>query len=90
MRDANAQVRAIDALADHRVSDPQVLDDLARLFPVTKSLEVQRAIAGALIRADFKAMATPARVPTLRVHRLKSHEGRDLIDVLIDRLDAAS
>jgi hypothetical protein len=90
MRDASAQVRAIDALADHRVSDPQVLDDLARLFPMTKSLEVQRAIAGALIRADYQAMATPALVRTLRVHRLKSHEGRDLIDVLIDRLDAAS
>ena len=90
MRETSAQVRAIDALADHRVSDPQVLDDLARLFPVTTSLEVQRAIAGALIRADYQAMATPALVRTLRVHRLKSREGRDLIDVLIDRLDAAS
>jgi hypothetical protein len=90
MRDASAQVRAIDALADHRVSDPQVLGDLARLFPVTRSLDVQRAIAGALIRADYQAMATPALVRTLREHRLKSHDGRDLIDVLIDHLDAAS
>jgi hypothetical protein len=90
MRDANAQVRAIDALADHRVSDPQVLEDLERLFPVTRSLDVQRAIAGALIRADYQAMASPTLVRTLRDHRLKSHEGRDLIDVLIDRLEPAS
>ena len=90
MRDASAQVRAIDALGDHRVSDPQVMQDLARLFPVTQSIEVQRAIAGALIRADYQAMATPAFVQTLREHRLKSTTGRDLIDVLIDRLQAAS
>ena len=90
MRDASAQVRAIDALADHRVSDPQVLGDLARLFPVTRSLDVQRAIAGALIRADYQALATPAFVRTLREHRLKSRDGRDLIDVLIERLEAAA
>jgi hypothetical protein len=90
MRDADAQARAIDALADHRVSDPQVIEDLARLFPVAKSIAVQRAIAGALIRADYQAMASPAFVRTLREHRLKSSDGRDLIDVLIDRLDAAS
>jgi hypothetical protein len=90
MRDATAQVRAIDALGDHRVSDPTVMEDLARLFPVTQSIEVQRAIAGALIRADYQAMATPAFVQTLREHRLKSSTGRDLIDVLIDRLEAAS
>jgi hypothetical protein len=90
MSDASAQVRAIDALADHRVSDPAVLSDLARLFPQTRSLEVQRAIAGALIRADYQAMATPDLARTLREHRLKSQNGRDLIDVLIDRLEAAS
>jgi hypothetical protein len=90
MRDASAQVRAIDAVADHRVSDPTVMEDLARLFPVTRSIEVQRAIAGALIRSDYQAMATPAFVRTLREHRLKSPTGRDLIDVLIDRLEAAS
>jgi hypothetical protein len=90
MQDTSAQVRAIDALADHGVSDPQVIDDLARLFPVTRSLDVQRAIAGALIRSDYQAMATPSLLHTLREHRLKSHDGRDLIDVLIDRLEASS
>jgi hypothetical protein len=90
MRDASAQVRAIDALADHRVSDPMVMEDLARLFPVTRSIEVQRAIAGALIHFDYHAMATPTFVRTLREHRLKSSTGRDLIDVLIDRLESAS
>ena len=87
MRDATAQVRALDTLADHRVSDPQALADLARLFPVAKTLEVQRAIAGVLLRADYETMDTAELARTLREHRYKSRDGRDLIDVLISRLE---
>ena len=88
MSDAGAQVRALDTLADHRLSDPKALQELARLFPVAKSITVQRAIAGVLIRSDYDAMSTPMLVRTLREHRLRSPDGRDLIDVLIDRLQA--
>ena len=88
MSDAVAQVRALDALADHRVADHEALESLARLFPLARSIDVQRAIAGVLIRADFEAIDTPQLVRTLREHRFKSHDGRDLIDVLIDRLDS--
>jgi hypothetical protein len=90
MSDANAQVRALDTLADHRVTDPEALEGLAHLFSLAKSIGVQRAIAGVLIRSDYQAMATPELVRTLQEHRLKSPTGRDLIDVLIDRLQAES
>lgn len=90
MSDARAQVRALDTLGDHRLSDPEALDELAQLFPVAKSIDVQRAIAGVLIRSDYTAVARPELARTLREYRLKSSDGRDLIDVLINRLDAAT
>jgi hypothetical protein len=90
MTDTGAQVRALDTLADHRVSDPQALSELAHLFPATKSIDVQRAIAGVLIRSDYPGIATSGLVRTLREYRLKSHQGRDLIDVLIGRLEDAA
>jgi len=90
MADAGAQVRALDTLAHHRLSDPATLEELARLFPVARSLGVQRAIAGILLRADYAALDGPDLARTLREYRLKSPNGRDLIDVLITRLQAAS
>jgi hypothetical protein len=90
MADAGAQVLALDTLAHHRLSDPSTLQELARLFPVAKSLGVQRAIAGILLRADHAALDGPDLARTLREHRLKSPNGRDLIDVLITRLQASS
>jgi len=80
----------LESLAALRVSDPQSLDALTRLFPRTKSVDVQRAIAGVLIRADYQAMAKPEVARALRQHRLKSPDGEDLIDVLIRRLQIAS
>ena len=90
MGDARSQARALDALARQRLSDPEALDEVVRLFPLARSVDVQRAIAGILIRSDYEAMAAPEVLRTLRDHRLKSPDGRDLIDVLIDRLQAAS
>jgi len=90
MIDASAQVRALDTLADHGVSDPEALDDLTHLFSRATSVDVQRAIAGVLIRADYDAMDAPQLVRLLREHRLKSNEGRDLIDVLISHLEPAA
>ena len=56
MNGSYAQVRALDTLASLRLSDRQSLDELTRLFPVAKSVNVQRAIAGILIRADYQAL----------------------------------
>jgi hypothetical protein len=89
MNESRAQVRALETLASQRVSDPESLEELTRLFPVAESAGVQTAIAGILIRSDFKAIATPELVQTLRQSRLKSPDRADLIDVLIRRLASA-
>jgi hypothetical protein len=89
MNNQEAQVRALDTLAQHRLTDEQSLDSLTHLFPATKSLEVQRAIAGILIRADYQSLARPELVQALRTHRRKSADGQDLIDILIRRLQAS-
>ena len=89
MSSSDAQVRALDTLARYQLSDRESLVELTRLFPVAKSVNVQRAIAGILIRSDFQAIATPDLVRTLRQSRLKSPDGADLIDALIRRLQAS-
>jgi len=89
MHGSDAQVRALNTLASYRLSDRESLEELVRLFPQTKSVSVQRAIAGILIRADFDALAKPELVRALRQYRLKSSDGADLIDVLIRRLESA-
>jgi hypothetical protein len=88
MNGSNAQVRALNTLALQHVSDPESLEELARLFPVAGSAGVQTAIAGVLIRSDYKSIANPELVQTLQRHRLPSSNGADLIDVLIHRLQA--
>ena len=89
MSNADAQARALDTLARHELSDRESLDQLTRLFPVAKTVNVQRAIAGILIRADYEALANPDLLRALRQHRLKSSDGKDLIDVLIHRLQTS-
>ena len=86
MNGSAAQVRALDTLAHQPLSDPESLEELARLFPLAESVGVQTAIAGVLIRSDYKAIARPGFVQTLQRHRLRSSSGADLIDVLIRRL----
>jgi len=81
-------LRALDTLAHQHLSDPESLEELARLFPLAESVGVQTAIAGVLIRSDYKAFAKPELVQTLQRHRLPSSNGADLIDVLIRRLQA--
>jgi len=88
MRTGDAQVRALDALARYELSDRESLDALTRLFPLTRSVAVQRAIAGVLLRADYRALERPELSRALRQHRLKSPSGDDLIDVLIRRLES--
>jgi len=86
MNGSDAQVRALNTLARHRVSDRESLEELTRLFPLAKSVSVQRAIAGILIRSDYEWMARPELARALRQTRLKSPDGEDMIDVLIRRL----
>jgi hypothetical protein len=88
MKSGDAQVRALDTLARYQLSDRASVETLARLFPSTRSLGVQRAIAGVLLRADYRALEKPELVRALRQHRLKSPTGEDLIDVLIRRLES--
>ncbi len=86
MSGSDAQVRALDTLARLRLTDGESLQELTRLFPLARSVHVQRAIAGVLIRADYATLPKPDLVRTLRQHRLKSPDGEDVIDVLIRRL----
>ena len=86
MKTPAAQIRALDALAQLHLSDRPSLEELIRLFPRTESAGVQTAIAGVLIRADYRVLATPELAQMLREHRLQSPPGDDLIDVLIRRL----
>jgi hypothetical protein len=85
----DALVRALDALAAHRIADPESLKALAALFPQAGSLEAQRAIAGVLIRADTGAIARGDLARTLKRTRLRSPDGADMIDVLIRRLESS-
>jgi hypothetical protein len=89
MAGSDAQIRALDTLAFHYVADRESLESLKRLFAQSKSLTVQRAIAGILIRSDYRHLDRQGLVRVLQQHRLKSpNGGSDLIDVLIRRLQA--
>jgi hypothetical protein len=89
MNGSDAQVRALDTLAQNPLFDRDGLEELTHLFLRAKSVSVQRAIAGILIRSDYRAIARPELVRALRQHRLKSPDGEDLIDVLIRRLQSS-
>jgi hypothetical protein len=89
MSGAGAQVRALETLAKQRLADAPSLQEIARLFPLARSLEVQRAIAGILIRADTQMLARADLARSLRQHRMKSPDGTDVIDVLIRLLQSA-
>jgi hypothetical protein len=89
MRASDAQVRALEALGRHYVADRQILDMLVRLFTETPSPAVQAAIAGILIRADKRSIASPQLVRTLVERRRPSRAGSDsMIDALIGTLQS--
>lgn len=83
-----AQLRALDSLAHQRLADGPSLEAIARLFPLARSLDVQRAIAGILIRADYRLLPQAELARSLRQHRLRSPDGSDVIDLLIRLLQA--
>jgi hypothetical protein len=90
MRGGATQVRALQTLAAMGVSDRESLATLTALYPRARSLDVQRAIAGVLIRADAREIAPADFARTLRQYRLASPDGEDVIDALIRRLQASS
>lgn len=90
MTAAAAQVRALETLAKQRLTDPQSVQEIARLFTQARSLQVQRAIANILIRADTTALVRTDLARSLRQHRMKSPDGQDVIDLLIRLLQQAT
>ena len=88
MPDTDAKIIALDTLARHYIADRESLDELVRLFSSSESLAVQRAIAGILIRSDYKAIARPDLVRMLGERRVRSADGADVIDALIRRLSS--
>lgn len=88
MAPGEAQVRALEALARHYVSDPAIVELLTGLYAQTPSAPVQAAIAGILIRADRHSLADPQLLSTLRAQRRPSAAGDSIVDALIRRLQA--
>ena len=86
MPPSEAQTRALETLARHYVSDPEVLQMLTGLFARTSSWSVQAAVAGILLRADRRAMSAPQLISVLLEKRLPAPPGDDIIDALIRRL----
>jgi len=89
MRPSDTQVRALEALGRHHVADREILDGLVRLYSETPSWPVQAAIAGILIRADQRSIASPQLVRTLVKDRRPSPPGDNMVDALIRRLRAS-
>ena len=86
MRSVPAQVRALDTLGRHHVADHDVIEELARLFQRTHSLDVQRAIAEIFLRTGPETVDAHVAA-TLRASRLRGPSAQpDLIDQLLRRL----
>ncbi|MGV3494131.1 MAG: hypothetical protein ACO1OY_09695, partial [Ramlibacter sp.] len=83
----DAQVRALETLAQQRVADPDSLRDIARLFTRARSIELQRAVAAVLIRADRRGLGDAELARSLKQYRIKS-DGNDVIDALLRVLEA--
>ena len=88
MPPSDAQVRALESLGRHYVSDREILERLTRLFSATPSWPVQTAIAGILLRADLRSIANPQLVATLQKDRRTSPPGDDVVDALLRRLQS--
>lgn len=86
MHGSDAQVRALDSLAQHYLSDRESLDMLAKLYSQTTAWPVQNAIAGILIRSDTKKLARQDLLQTLKERRRRPPSGDNMVDALITRL----
>jgi hypothetical protein len=86
MNDPSAQIRALDTLAGQHFVDPESLEVLAHLFLVARTLGVQTAIAGILIRSDYQAIGTLNLAQELRESSLTAPGRSGPIDILLRRL----
>jgi hypothetical protein len=78
-----SQVRALETLSQQRISDPETLRAIAGLFPLAKSIAIQRAIAAILIRSDHRVLGEADLARSLKQYRIKSPDGEDVIDALL-------
>lgn len=88
MPNADAQIRALDTLAQQRVADRESLQSVTSLFKVSRSVDVQRAVAGVLIRADTRVLERGDLERSLKQYRIKT-DGGDVIDALLRMLQAS-
>ena len=84
--DVGVQLRGLDTLSGQQVTDADALSDLAQLFQATRSVDVQRAIAGVLLRTDYDTLDASRLLAMVREYRLTAGTSRDVIDVLIEQL----
>lgn len=90
MHDPAAQARALDILARHGITGIDALTALVNLYPLASTPAVQRAIAGILIRSDYRALASTQVIAMLRAFRLPERNGNAMVDILIRRLEDAA
>ena len=88
MPGSNAQVRALESLGRHYVADREILDLLIELYAETPSWSVQAAVAGILIRADRRSIASPQLLRILITQRRRSPAGDNITDALIRLLQS--
>ena len=88
MSPSDSQVRALESLGRHYVSDREILEMLIRLYSQTPSSAVQAAIAGILIRADQRSITSPQLVSTLIQDRRPSPPGDNMVDALLRKLQS--
>lgn len=81
-----AQVRALDALGRHHLSDPALLESLTGLLASTTSWAVQNAVAGVLIRAERRSLPRARIEAALQQNRRPSPSGNDMIGALASSL----
>ena len=90
MKVPGAQVRALEVLARHRVSDRAILEELTRLFAATRSPAVQGAIAEIFIRSNVTSASMPKLSSVLREHHIRpAGAGQDLVGLLLAKLSGA-
>ncbi|HEY0817868.1 MAG TPA: hypothetical protein VGD46_03765 [Rhizobacter sp.] len=83
----DAQVRALEVLGRHYVSDSEVLRRLTDHYAKTTSVDVQNAIAGVLIRADRRSLDAAELRQVLAQHRRRPAGASEMIDALLARLE---
>ncbi len=86
MKPSDAQVRALESLGRHYLADRGILGLLIGLYSQTPSAVVQAAVAGILIRADQRSLASPQLVLTLVRDRRPAPPGNNMVDALLRKL----